>query len=134
MISPAQTENLASLAHLDLEQEILRLKREMKAVILAHYYQESEIQDLADFVRDSLQLSQQAAATPADVIVFAGVLFTADGEMVAWKESGQGKFGPGGAINYRGILYFQTASQDRPDSLCSSYARVRCARIQSFYD
>ena len=78
MIAPAHTENLASLAHLDLEQEIARLKRGMNAVILAHYYQESEIQDLADFVGDSLQLSQQAAATSADVIVFAGVLFMAE--------------------------------------------------------
>src|SRR5712691_267430 len=78
MIAPAQTENLASLAHLDLEQEILRLKRTMNAVILAHYYQDSEIQDLADFVGDSLQLSQQAADTSADVIVFAGVLFMAE--------------------------------------------------------
>jgi quinolinate synthase len=78
VIAPAQTENLASLAHLDLEQEIAKLKRDMNAVILAHYYQESEIQDLADFVGDSLQLSQQAAATSADVIVFAGVLFMAE--------------------------------------------------------
>jgi quinolinate synthase len=78
MIAPAQTENSASLAHLDLEQEISRLKREMNAVILAHYYQDSEIQDLADFVGDSLQLSQQAAGTAADVIVFAGVLFMAE--------------------------------------------------------
>jgi quinolinate synthase len=78
MIAPAQTENLLSLAHLDLEEEILRLKRVMNAVILAHYYQDSEIQDLADFVGDSLQLSQQAASTTADVIVFAGVLFMAE--------------------------------------------------------
>jgi quinolinate synthase len=78
MIAPAQTENLASLAHLDLEKEILRLKRDLNAVILAHYYQESEIQDLADFVGDSLQLSQQAATTFEDVIVFAGVLFMAE--------------------------------------------------------
>src|SRR5271169_1702545 len=78
MIAPAQTENLSSLAHLDLEKEIARLKREMNAVILAHYYQDSEIQDLADFVGDSLQLSQQAAFTSADVIVFAGVLFMAE--------------------------------------------------------
>jgi quinolinate synthase len=78
MIAPAQTETQASLAHLDLEKEIVRLKRELNAVILAHYYQDSEIQDLADFVGDSLQLSQQAAATKADVIVFAGVLFMAE--------------------------------------------------------
>src|SRR5258708_23277312 len=78
MIALAQSESLASLAHLDLEQEILRLKRTMNAVILAHYYQDSEIQDLADFVGDSLQLPQQAAGASADVIVFAGVLFMAE--------------------------------------------------------
>jgi quinolinate synthase len=78
MIALAQTESLASLAHLDLEKEIARLKREMNAVILAHYYQDSEIQDLADIVGDSLQLSQQAVSTTADVIVFAGVLFMAE--------------------------------------------------------
>jgi len=78
MIIPAQTEDITSLAHLALEEEIARLKEEMNAVILAHYYQESEIQDLADFVGDSLQLSQQAAATRADVIVFAGVRFMAE--------------------------------------------------------
>jgi len=78
ILAPAQTDAPESLAHLDLEGEILRLKRKMNAVILAHFYQESEIQDLADFVGDSLQLSQQAAATSADVIVFAGVLFMAE--------------------------------------------------------
>ena len=78
MMAPPQTESLASPAHLDLENEILQLKRDMNAVILAHYYQDSEIQDLADFVGDSLQLSQQAAATSADVIVFGGVLFMAE--------------------------------------------------------
>src|SRR3984885_15327613 len=78
MIVPAQIDSVTSLAHLDLEHEIAQLKRKMNAVILAHYYQESEIQDVADFVGDSLQLSQQAAATTADVIVFAGVLFMAE--------------------------------------------------------
>jgi quinolinate synthase len=62
----------------ELEAEIRRLKVERNAVILAHFYQESELQDLADFVGDSLQLSQAAATTPADVIAFCGVHFMAE--------------------------------------------------------
>jgi quinolinate synthase len=62
----------------DLESEILRMKGEMNAVILAHYYQESEIQDLADFVGDSLELARRAVSTAAEVIVFAGVHFMAE--------------------------------------------------------
>jgi quinolinate synthase len=61
-----------------LEDEIRRLKKERNAVLLAHYYQESEIQDLADHVGDSLQLAQAAKKTTADVICFAGVHFMAE--------------------------------------------------------
>lgn len=65
-------------ALIDLEEEIQRLKKDLHAVVLAHYYQESEIQDVADLIGDSLQLSQHAAKTNADVIVFAGVHFMAE--------------------------------------------------------
>lgn len=68
--------------NLDLFEEIERLKKAKNAVILAHYYQEADIQDIADFVGDSLELAKKAQQSQADLIVFAGVHFMAEGAKI----------------------------------------------------
>jgi len=76
-LSPTNVSTIANLPE-DLFAAIQELKKELNAVILAHYYQDPDIQDIADYIGDSLGLSRQAAQTDADVIVFAGVHFMAE--------------------------------------------------------
>lgn len=81
MLTPHPTSHYVPTGAALLE-EIARLKRDLNAVILAHYYQDDDIQDIADFIGDSLDLARKAATTTADVIVFCGVKFMADGAKI----------------------------------------------------
>src|SRR5688572_10841164 len=78
MILPVDNKKVNFLSTRDIFAEINALKKEKNAIILAHYYQEPDIQDIADYIGDSLGLSQQAEKTDADIIVFAGVHFMAE--------------------------------------------------------
>jgi quinolinate synthase len=76
--------NTTADSYVELQAEIKHLARVRNAVILAHNYERAEVQDVADFVGDSLGLSREAAKTKADVIVFCGVHFMAETAAVLW--------------------------------------------------
>src|ERR1700744_2976631 len=121
---------------LDLFLEIERLKKEKNAIILAHYYQESDIQDVADFLGDSLGLAQQAEKTTADLIVFAGVHFMAEtakilnpGKKVVLPDL---KAGCSLADSAPGYL-FKAFKEKYPDHLVISY--INCsAEVKALSD
>jgi quinolinate synthase len=128
--------DLSVSPQLDLFLEIERLKKEKNAIILAHYYQESDIQDVADFLGDSLGLAQQAAKTTADLIVFAGVHFMAETAKILNPEKKvvlpDLKAGCSLADSAPGYL-FKAFKEKYPDHLVISY--INCsAKVKALSD
>jgi quinolinate synthase len=138
------TKNLSSRGFLDIDVspqldlflEIERLKKEKNAIVLAHYYQEADIQDVADYIGDSLGLAQQAEKTTADLIVFAGVHFMAEtakilnpGKKVVLPDL---KAGCSLADSAPGYL-FKAFREKHPDHLVISY--INCsAEVKALSD
>jgi quinolinate synthase len=121
---------------LDLFEEIARLKNEKNAVLLAHYYQDADIQDTADYIGDSLGLAQEAARTKADIIVFAGVHFMAETAKILNPEKKvlipDLKAGCSLADSAPADL-FRAFREDHPDHLVISY--INCsAEIKALSD
>ena len=128
--------DIAVSPELDLFLEIERLKKEKNAIVLAHYYQEADIQDVADYIGDSLGLAQQAEKTTADLIVFAGVHFMAEtakilnpGKKVVLPDL---KAGCSLADSAPGYL-FKAFREKHPDHLVISY--INCsAEVKALSD
>src|SRR6201996_5977734 len=128
--------DVAISPELDLFLEIEKLKKEKNAIVLAHYYQESDIQDVADYIGDSLGLAQQAEKTTADLIVFAGVHFMAEtakilnpGKKVVLPDL---KAGCSLADSAPGYL-FKAFKEKHPDHLVISY--INCsAEVKALSD
>lgn len=121
---------------LDLFLEIERLKKEKNAIVLAHYYQEADIQDIADYIGDSLGLAQQAEKTKADLIVFAGVHFMAETAKILNPEKKvvlpDLKAGCSLADSAPGYL-FQAFKEKYPDHIVISY--INCnAEVKALSD
>jgi quinolinate synthase len=128
--------DIAVSPELDLFLEIDKLKREKNAIILAHYYQESDIQDVADYIGDSLGLAQQAEKTKADLIVFAGVHFMAETAKILNPEKKvvlpDLKAGCSLADSAPGFL-FKAFREKYPDHLVISY--INCsAEVKALSD
>jgi quinolinate synthase len=117
-------------------EEIKRLKKEKNAVILAHFYQNDEIQDIADYVGDSLYLSKVAASTEADIIVFCGVFFMAetakilspDKKVLLPKENALCRMAQ--MVDYDELLLYK---QNHPDTVIVTYVNTR-ANIKALSD
>ncbi len=119
-----------------LKEEILRLKKEKNAVILAHFYQNDEVQDIADFVGDSLALSKMAAKTDADIIVFCGVYFMAETAKILSPQKkvllpkANSLCRMAAMISYDDLLKYK---QDNPDRMIVTYVNTR-AEIKALSD
>ncbi|XMB72447.1 quinolinate synthase NadA [Mycoplasmatota bacterium WC30] len=119
-----------------LKEEILRIKKEKNAIILAHFYQNDEVQDIADFVGDSLALSRMAANTDADIIVFCGVHFMAETAKILSPEKkvllpkANSLCRMAAMISYDDLLKYK---QDNPDRMIVTYVNTR-AEIKALSD
>lgn len=119
-----------------LRDEILRLKKEKNAIILAHFYQNDEVQDIADFVGDSLALSRKAASTDADIIVFCGVYFMAETakilspnkKVLLPKQNALCQMA--GMISYDALKKYK---EENPDRMIVTYVNTR-AEIKALSD